>query len=87
MVDSAPANRVRLSWPPGARKAAAIGDKTRGRVLMALLDGRALPATVLGAEAGGAASTISEQLARLLDAGRSGLRDTFGVPDDWDRTA
>ncbi len=35
---------------------------------MTLLDGRALPASVLAAEAGVAASTISEHLARLLDA-------------------
>jgi hypothetical protein len=36
---------------------------------MALLDGRALPASVLAAEAGVAASTASEHLARLCEAG------------------
>ena len=49
--------------------AALIGDPTRGRVLMALLDGRALPASMLAAEAGVTASTISEHLARLVEAG------------------
>ena len=52
-----------------ATVASAIGDRSRARVLMALLDGRALPATVLAAEAGVAASTISEHLARLVDTG------------------
>lgn len=51
-----------------ARVAALIGDRARARVLMSLADGRALPASVLAAEAGVAASTISEHLARLLDA-------------------
>jgi DNA-binding transcriptional ArsR family regulator len=50
-----------------ARIAALIGDRARARVLMALADGRALPASMLAAEAGVAASTISEHLARLLD--------------------
>jgi DNA-binding transcriptional ArsR family regulator len=58
--------------PPGdadiARVAALIGDRTRARVLMALADGRALPASVLAAEACVASSTISEHLARLVEA-------------------
>ncbi|HVX46413.1 MAG TPA: helix-turn-helix transcriptional regulator [Mycobacteriales bacterium] len=49
--------------------AAVIGEPARARVLMALGDGRALPATVLAAEAGVAASTASTHLARLVDAG------------------
>ncbi|MDM4139336.1 MULTISPECIES: helix-turn-helix domain-containing protein [Mycobacterium] len=49
--------------------AALIGERARARVLMALLDGRALPASVLASEAGVAASTASEHLARLVDAG------------------
>jgi DNA-binding transcriptional ArsR family regulator len=49
--------------------AALIGDPTRARVLMALTDGRALPASRLAAEAGVAPSTVSEHLARLLAAG------------------
>lgn len=49
--------------------AALIGERARARVLMALLDGRALPASVLATEAGVAASTASEHLARLVDAG------------------
>jgi DNA-binding transcriptional ArsR family regulator len=52
-----------------ALTAALIGDPTRGRVLMALLDGRALPASMLAAEAGVTASTISEHLARLVHVG------------------
>jgi len=65
-VDSVP------SPPAGdadvARTAALIGDRARARVLMALADGRALPASVLAAEAGVSASTISEHLAQLLAA-------------------
>lgn len=49
--------------------AALIGERARARVLMALLDGRALPASVLAAEAGVAASTASEHLAQLVSAG------------------
>ena len=52
---------------------AAVGslfaDATRARVVMSLTDGRALPASVLAAEAGVAASTASEHLARLVDGG------------------
>ncbi len=55
--------------PDVAMIAALIGDRARAKVLMALADGRALPSTVLAAEAGVAASTMSEHLARLLDAG------------------
>lgn len=51
-----------------ASVAALIGERARARVLMALLDGRALPAGVLAAEAGVAASTASEHLAQLVDA-------------------
>lgn len=49
--------------------AALLGDRARARVLMALSDGRALPASVLAAEAGVAASTASEHLAKLLAGG------------------
>lgn len=52
-----------------ASVAALIGERARARVMMALLDGRALPAGVLAAEAGVAASTASEHLAQLVDAG------------------
>jgi len=54
--------------------AALIGDPTRARVLMALTDGRALPASRLAAEAGVAPSTVSEHLARLLSAGLVAMR-------------
>jgi len=48
--------------------AAAIGDPSRARVLLALAEGRALPASALAGEAGVSASTISEHLGKLLDA-------------------
>lgn len=46
-----------------------FADPARARLLMALADGRALPATRLAAEAGVAASTASGHLARLLAGG------------------
>jgi DNA-binding transcriptional ArsR family regulator len=46
-----------------------LADRSRCRVLAALGDGRALPATVLASEAGVTPSTASEHLARLVDAG------------------
>src|SRR5215470_1077247 len=49
--------------------AALIGDPARARLLMALGDGRALPASVLASEAGVAASTASEHLAKLRAGG------------------
>jgi DNA-binding transcriptional ArsR family regulator len=54
--------------------AALIGDPARARVLTALTDGRALPASRLAAEAGVAPSTVSEHLARLLAAGLVTMR-------------
>jgi len=63
IADSVPAGDADV-----ARVAALIEDRARARVLMMLADGRALPASVLTTEAGVAASTISEHLARLLDA-------------------
>src|SRR5439155_423716 len=47
----------------------ALGEPGRARVLRALGDGRALPASVLAFEAGVAPSTASEHLARLLAGG------------------
>lgn len=52
-----------------ARVAAVLADRGRARILLALGDGRALPASVLATEAGVAASTASAHLARLVDAG------------------
>lgn len=46
-----------------------IADRSRAAVLMALYDGRALPAGRLAAEAGVAASTISGHLKRLVEGG------------------
>ncbi|QIS21168.1 ArsR/SmtB family transcription factor [Nocardia terpenica] len=48
---------------------ALLADATRARVVTSLADGRALPASVLAAEAGVAASTASEHLSRLVDGG------------------
>ncbi|HEY6932149.1 MAG TPA: helix-turn-helix transcriptional regulator [Marmoricola sp.] len=55
--------------PDIAGVASAFADTRRARVLMALADGRALPAGRLAEEAGVAASTISNHLAVLLDHG------------------
>jgi len=49
--------------------AALLSDRARARVLLALADGRALPASMLAAEAGVAASTASEHLGKLCAAG------------------
>jgi DNA-binding transcriptional ArsR family regulator len=52
-----------------AEVGALLGDRTRCRVLMALGDGRALPASVLADEAGVSRPTASGHLARLVAAG------------------
>jgi DNA-binding transcriptional ArsR family regulator len=46
-----------------------LGERARARMLLALGDGRALPARVLASEAGVASSTASAHLAKLVDAG------------------
>lgn len=46
-----------------------IGEPARAAVLMALADGRALPASTLASDAGVAPSTLSAHLSRLLDGG------------------
>jgi DNA-binding transcriptional ArsR family regulator len=51
-----------------AHVAAAIAEPTRARILLALVDGRALPASLLAAEAGVSASTTSEHLRTLVSA-------------------
>jgi DNA-binding transcriptional ArsR family regulator len=55
--------------PDLAHIATAFADPRRVRVLLALADGRALPAGRLAEEAGVAASTVSNHLAILLDHG------------------
>jgi DNA-binding transcriptional ArsR family regulator len=52
-----------------AALAAVLAEPARASVLLALADGRALPATTLAAEAGVAPSTASAHLARLVAAG------------------
>jgi DNA-binding transcriptional ArsR family regulator len=48
---------------------ALVAEPARGRILLALGDGRALAASVLAAEAGVATSTASGHLSKLLDGG------------------
>ncbi|NMI01919.1 ArsR/SmtB family transcription factor [Pseudonocardia acidicola] len=48
---------------------AALADRGRCRILLALADGRSLPASVLAGEAGVSASTASAHLSKLCDAG------------------
>jgi DNA-binding transcriptional ArsR family regulator len=55
--------------PDIARLAGAMADRRRARMLLALNDGRALPAMRLAAEAGVAPSTASGHLRKLVDAG------------------
>jgi DNA-binding transcriptional ArsR family regulator len=55
--------------PDLARVASAVGDPTRGRMLMALMEGRALTATELALEGGVAPSTASSHLEKLSAAG------------------
>jgi DNA-binding transcriptional ArsR family regulator len=57
-----------------AKVAALIADPARARILLALGDGRALPATVLASEAGVAASTASAHLGKLVDGGLLSVR-------------
>jgi DNA-binding transcriptional ArsR family regulator len=52
-----------------AKVGALFADPARARILMALGDGRALPASVLSDEAGVAPSTASAHLSKLLDGG------------------
>jgi DNA-binding transcriptional ArsR family regulator len=59
-----------MATPPDLAAAAALfADGSRARILAALTDGRALPASVLASESGIAASTASEHLARLVAGG------------------
>src|SRR4051812_39195195 len=60
-------HRTSPGEPDIAGVASAFADPRRARVLMALADGRALPAGRLAQEAGVSASTISNHLAVLLN--------------------
>lgn len=55
---------------------ALVADESRCRILLALDDGRALPATRLAAEAGVSAATASNHLRRLTDAGLLAVETT-----------
>jgi DNA-binding transcriptional ArsR family regulator len=70
-----------------AAVATLFADPTRARILAALTDGRALPASVLADESGVAASTASEHLGRLVDGGllsveRSGRHRYYRLADE-----
>jgi DNA-binding transcriptional ArsR family regulator len=52
-----------------AKVGALIADPGRARILLALGDGRSLPATVLASEAGVSASTTSAHLSKLVAGG------------------
>ena len=58
-----------LGEPDLAGVAAALGDARRIKILSALADGKALPASRLATEAGVSASTVSTHLAGLLAHG------------------
>lgn len=73
-MSSAVVNVPGLVTAPGgdadiAAVAALFGEPSRARVLAALVDGRALPASALAAEAGVSAPAMSAHLAKLLDSG------------------
>jgi DNA-binding transcriptional ArsR family regulator len=64
-----------------------FADASRARIVEALADGRALPASVLAAEAGVAPSTCSEHLRKLLTGGVvrvqvSGRRRYYALADE-----
>jgi DNA-binding transcriptional ArsR family regulator len=64
-----------------------FADASRARIVSALADGRALPASVLAAEAGVAPSTCSEHLRKLVDGGllrveASGRHRYYALADD-----
>jgi DNA-binding transcriptional ArsR family regulator len=58
-----------LDMPDIASVAAVVGERTRGRMLTALMDGRARTATELALAGGVTASTASSHLARLANGG------------------
>jgi DNA-binding transcriptional ArsR family regulator len=64
-----------------------IGHPARAAMLLALLDGRALPMSTLADEAGVAPSTASAHLSRLVDGGLLSVRQEgrhryYGLADD-----
>lgn len=67
--DDLVSNATHLGDADIARAAGLFADPTRAQILIALADGRSLPAGVLAAEAGVTAQAASAQLARLREAG------------------
>ena len=62
-------NRIPRAAADIAPAAALFADRTRARIVSALVDGRALPASVIATEAGVSPSTASEHLGRLVAGG------------------
>jgi DNA-binding transcriptional ArsR family regulator len=60
--------------PDVARVAALIGDPARGAMLLALLDGRALPASELARRGGVSPQAASAHLAKLVEGGLLSVR-------------
>jgi DNA-binding transcriptional ArsR family regulator len=60
--------------PDVARVAALIGDPARGAMLLALLDGRALPAAELARRGGVSPQAASAHLAKLVEGGLLSVR-------------
>jgi DNA-binding transcriptional ArsR family regulator len=67
-VRTAHAGRPAAAEPDIARAAALIADGSRARILKALSDGRAIPASLLATEAGISAPTASAHLTKLVAA-------------------
>jgi DNA-binding transcriptional ArsR family regulator len=67
-----------------ARVAALMAEPARAKVLIALADGRSLPASLLASEAGVSPQTVSAHLRKLLDGGlvtveQSGRHRYYGL--------
>ena len=68
-AEPAPARTERAGDADIASVGSLVADPARCRILLALDDGRALPASRLAAEAGVSAATASSHLRKLTDAG------------------
>ena len=65
---------------------ARIGEPVQGKILLALLDGRGLPASELARRAGATCQTASSHLARVIrvtEFGRRELKQKLGLECDF----
>lgn len=69
MSESGPANATEDGDVDMASLASLVGERSRSKILMALADGRALPASLLASEAGVSRSAASTHLAKLVKGG------------------